>query len=228
MMVAAADAHGRALHHQRKCRDALCAFTGIDGEADAFVTTALRDDIDASLPPALRERLQQRDLAQVAAAAADRAVDVLLQELSAATTEHQRSERAVSMAIGALVDLAKIAPREALGAARQRVAALEQACAAAPSSPVWQPLAAALQRDPIHADLVIEIGAEPLPIDPPWRTVGGLPAIVTIMGQDGTVERVPESEFFRRAREEREAAAVASAEPFAVREELARQRAQGI
>ena len=208
----AVERHERAVRDETRCRTALAGYGTLQAEIASHKERALRHGADASLPEALRTRLQERGAAEADLAAAQRAVAVFDQERQQATEVHQAAAGwRLTKALREVIDVGRDRLRPELDAVEQRAAALRQVIA---RSRPWASVAEALMLDPLHAALTIEVPNEPEPDEPQRPLVAPPPPDeIKVMRPGGGFDVMMHAELAARDKAER-----ANPKPFALRE----------
>jgi hypothetical protein len=204
-MQVAIERHDRAVRDEARCRTALAGYATLPAEIGVHKERALRDGTDASLPEALRTRLQERVAAEADLTAAQRAVETFAQERQQSTEAHTRAAGwQLSKALREVIDVGRDRLRPELEAAEQRAAALRQVIH---RSRPWASVATALLADPMGAALDVTVPDVPEP-DPPQRPLVPPPPpdevrLMRQVGDPGPVEVVTMAELAARAKAER-------------------------
>jgi hypothetical protein len=183
------------------------------------VTDRLRTDGKVDMA-AYSERLTAKHLAEVALAAADEAENTLRDEHVLATSKWQAAKAAANRA-RQVADIERDRIRIEREKVKLRLDAFDQVIAR--DDGPWTPVMARLLEGP-QAPIGVEVPDRPEDLLPEQRPVLGTPATINVMTPEGMREVTPE-EFLRLRREEmiRNAAGM---EPYAIREQRARELAR--
>ena len=211
-MQVAIERHDRAVRDEARCRTALAGYATLQAEIGVHKENALRGGADASLPEALRTRLQERGAAEADLAAAQRAVEVFGRERQQASEAHKVAAGwRLTKALREVIDIGRERLRPELEAAEQRAAALRQVIN---RSRPWASVAEALMLDPLHAPLDVTVPDVPEPDEPSRPLVAPPPPDeIKMMRPGGGYEVLTQAEVAARDK-----AARANPKPFALRE----------
>jgi hypothetical protein len=204
-------AHARARTNFERTRALVNGFEGLDTEIEQHTISALRQGEPAGLPDALADKVTARERAIRDLITADRAVDVLGQELSEATQRAEQCDAVVTAAVHAMTLPERQRLRNKARRLKTKGAAIEQAAGWSDSAEPWRGICDALLADPENASVTIADDAlpdEPVAVEPPRPPVFIMPPDqITVFKADGTQEVVSGAEMVRREREARIAAA---------------------
>jgi hypothetical protein len=219
----AGDAHQRGRQHLADCQRRDAGFVGLQAEITQATTDQLRTSrgkVDLSL---FESRIAERAKAEIELAAAVESESALLREHGLAVGDLQEAERLLRPARTRVTNIERARLRGDLRRLELQVAAYEQAINRDDDMWPWTPVCARLDADPMNADITVTVPDEPVP-DPP-KPVVIFNDKITLMRPIGAPEGEPvELTHAQFAAMQREAPPT---EPFAVREEMAKQRAQG-
>jgi hypothetical protein len=218
----AGEAHERGRQHRADCQRRHADFIGLQAEITQATTDRLRSSrgkVDLSL---FEGRIAERAKAEIELAAAVESESALLREHGVAVTDLQESERLLRLARTRVTNLERARLRGELHRLELRVAAYHQAIDRGDEQWPWPSVCEALDADPLNADITVEPPDAPVP-DPPKPVVifSDRIRLMQPIGVEGDPVELTHAELMAMQRE------APSAVPFAVREEMAKQRAQG-
>jgi hypothetical protein len=179
-----------------------------------------RGKVDLSL---FEGRIAERAKAEIELAAAVESESALLREHGRAVGDLQEAERELRLARTRVTNIKRGELREELHRLELQVAAHRQVIERDDDQWPWRSVAEALDNDPINASMELTVPEEPVP-DPPAPVVifaDKIRLMQPIGAPQGDTVEISHAELMAMQRE------APPTEPFAVREALAKQRAQG-
>jgi hypothetical protein len=218
----AGDAHERGRQHVADCQRRHAGFVGLQAEITQATTDQLRSSrgkVDLSL---FEGRIAERAKAEIELAAAVESESALLREHGLAVTDLQESERLLRLARTRVTNIKRGELHEELHRLELQVAAYKQVIGRDDNQWPWRSVAEALDNDPINAGMELTVPDAPV-ADPPAPVVifNDRIRLMQPVGVTGEPVELTHAQLMQATRE------APPDQPLAIREEMARQRAQG-